>query len=129
MNNFQYRFLIYFFLVAFSGQVVALPLLSCCNEMNHDTESNSIDHGHSMSMDHHMDSYMNSKIDSETQLLTDSGNHDCNNQCGFCITTSVVMVDADYLPKTIQNYYLNSAYNLILPSSSSDNPFRPPITA
>lgn len=129
MTNFRHRFLIYFLLFAFSGQVAALPLLSCCNEMEHGTESNSVDHDHSMSMDHHMDSDMNSTMDIETQLLADSGNHDCNNQCGFCITTSVVMSDADFLPKTIQNYHLNSAYNLILPSSSSDNPFRPPITA
>ena len=144
MSKFRYKYLTYLLLLVFSGQVAALPLLNCCSEMEHDAESDYLEHehehehehDHGMSMNHHMDSEMNlvmdsdmnSELDSETQILSDSVNHDCNNQCGFCFTTSVVFSGTDFLSKTVQNYLHNSAYNLIPPSSSSDNPFRPPIT-
>lgn len=108
-------------LLVFAGQAVAMPFLDCCMATeNTRAESEEINGHHDMGMsDHH-----------PSESAIHNNNHAdetyCNHQCDVCMGT-VLLVEFTAFTTQAASSQLNENYHLLLPVSSTDNPFRPPI--
>lgn len=112
-------------LLFFAGQTVAMPFLDCCV----DTENTSSDTQEITSHHDHNDKGMS---DNHSDMNINKHEHadeaNCNHQCEVCLGTVVVGEHAAFATQIV-HVQLNKLYSFILPTSSTDNPFRPPIFA
>lgn len=99
-------------MLLFVGQVIAMPLMVCCEDadivMSQGHELDTADHHHS-----------------------DFAGHDdepCNHHCDVCLGTVLATKVEPFAP-LMTGALLAALYDFSLPSSSSESPFKPPITA
>lgn len=118
-------------LLVFVGQTVAMPLMSCCVETEN-TESESHEMGmhdamHVHNAMHEIDMTDNHQSEMSVNTHDHSDNANCNHQCDVCIGTVLLGEFAAFTTQT-DSAQLNETYHFYLATSSTDNPFRPPIT-
>lgn len=106
-------------LLVFAGQTFAMPFLDCC-ATNSDTVTDTLamDADHDMEMPTHHHSEMTTHTDESL----------CNHQCDVCMGT-VLLAEYTAFTALPAPKHVNEIYHFILPVSSTDNPFRPPIFA
>tara|TARA_R110002074_G_scaffold368492_1_gene542965 strand:+ start:1962 stop:2342 length:381 start_codon:yes stop_codon:yes gene_type:complete len=110
-------------LLVFAGQTFAMPFLDCC-AANEDIA------GKTQKMDSHHDMAMSAQHHSKASHHTNdqAGETYCNHQCDVC-AGAVLLGEYASITRLPAPDHLNAIYHFILPISSSDNPFRPPISA
>ena len=112
-------------LLVFVGQTLAMPLMSCCVETeNTKSESHEMGMHHAM---HEIDMTDNHQLEMSVNKHEHSDNANCNHQCDVCLGT-VLMGEFTAFTSQTDSAQLNETYHFYLATSSTDNPFRPPIT-
>ena len=111
-------------LLIFAGQTVAMPFLDCCVDSENTSSDTQEITGHHEHNDITMSDHHPSEITFQKHDHADEAN--CNHQCDVCLGT-VLLGEFTAFATQITPGELNELYHFILPTSSTDNPFRPPI--
>ncbi len=110
-------------LLVFAGQTVAMPFLVCCVA----TENTSTEFHELISHQGHHEIIMSEHHHSEMNINkhdhADEAN--CNHRCDVCLGTVLLGESTAFTTQSVPAQ-LNEIYHFILPTSLTDNPFRPP---
>lgn len=118
-------------LFAFCGQVLATPFLKChgINQVSENVEDMSCHYMMMKSSAHERDDESIESHNHES-MMKGLDKKDCDYLCDFCLGVASIHVyeSSIYFPIASTSFDI-IAYQFFLPSSSLDNPFRPPIIA
>ena len=109
------------------GQILAQPLLSCCDFMDQMPDNEKMEsHDHaSMQMSH-------DTLDSHKMPLnnfSESEESNCNYHCDFCVLLTIALIENNDFnqPNLTESIILLKNYSLL--STTTKSLFRPPISA
>lgn len=127
MYSYKSRNFIFFILLFFSGQTIGATFINCCYDLDKTFESSEEESCQVMLLK--IDSHQMG-MDSEHSLsmFNAQDEHECSHQCDSCIAANVIIQDVS---SNFQPTHLPSIFNyqLLLPVSNLESPFRPPISA
>lgn len=131
------HFLVLFVLFAFCGQAMAMPFMTCCLELN-DTKLDSTEsHSHMMRMNgnnHHQDAHQlamdkHAPNNHGSNMAVEHGLANCNHHCDMCLGSATTQLIENIVAVPKGALVPNATYSFFHSSTSTENPFRPPITA